>query len=346
MTGSLFSLVVMGLALVASSWLGGILPLASTLTHTRLQAYLSIAAGAMIGAVFFHMLPEAVEAGGPSTLSWTPVGLIFLFLLERFLPAHRHREAYRQDAEHSHGHPLGDTCGDVGHDHAYQPDHDDHDHHGHDDFTPSPSRWSWVAALVGLSIHSLIGGLALAMTWRLGADDGAAAWGVFLAMILHKPADGLTLAGLMIRARLPKLWGHAANAFLALTGPLGMALVVVGTSDWANGDGSGSWLPPLVALSAGTFLCIALSDLLPELRFHTHDRLLLSGCLAAGLVLLSVPLLFGFGHDHGHEGEEGPTPGHDHPHHQTDGPEPAETTDPAADPDELVITDPLDMPGD
>ena len=41
-----------------------------------------------------------------------------------------------------------------------------------------------------------------------------------------------------------------------------------------------------LAFSAGTFLCIALSDLLPELQFHTHDRIKLSVALLAGFVLM------------------------------------------------------------
>ena len=38
-----------------------------------------------------------------------------------------------------------------------------------------------------------------------------------------------------------------------------------------------------LAFSAGTFLCISLSDLLPELQFHSHDRLKLSVALLLGL---------------------------------------------------------------
>ena len=38
-----------------------------------------------------------------------------------------------------------------------------------------------------------------------------------------------------------------------------------------------------LAFSAGTFLCISSSDLLPELQFHQHDRGKLSAALLAGL---------------------------------------------------------------
>ena len=64
------------LAIVAASLLGGMLPLATVLTHTRLQTYLSLSAGAMLGAAFFHMLPEAVELGSAETLRWAAAGLL------------------------------------------------------------------------------------------------------------------------------------------------------------------------------------------------------------------------------------------------------------------------------
>jgi len=45
-----------------------------------------------------------------------------------------------------------------------------------------------------------------------------------------------------------------------------------------------------LAFCAGSFLCIASSDLLPELQFHSHDRFKLSVMLLAGL---SVAILIG-----------------------------------------------------
>src|SRR5689334_5259536 len=76
--------------IVIVSVLGGILPLAVMLNHTRLQVYLSFSAGAMLGAAFFHMLPEAVRVGSPETLYWTALGLLALFFLERFFSFHHH----------------------------------------------------------------------------------------------------------------------------------------------------------------------------------------------------------------------------------------------------------------
>ena len=54
-----------------------------------------------------------------------------------------------------------------------------------------------------------------------------------------------------------------------------------------------------LAFCAGTFLCVACSDLLPELQFHSHDRFKLSLALLAGLgVAFLVGLFESEGHDH------------------------------------------------
>ena len=40
-----------------------------------------------------------------------------------------------------------------------------------------------------------------------------------------------------------------------------------------------------LALASGAFLCIAAADLLPEVQFHSHDRILLTVALAIGIAL-------------------------------------------------------------
>jgi zinc and cadmium transporter len=62
-----------------------------------------------------------------------------------------------------------------------------------------------------------------------------------------------------------------------------------------------------LAFSAGVFLCISLSDLLPELEFHAHDRLKLSLALLIGV---AVAYAIGFvepEHAHSHHAAH-----HDH----------------------------------
>jgi zinc and cadmium transporter len=71
------------------------------------------------------------------------------------------------------------------------------------------------------------------------------------------------------------------NGLFALASPLGAALFYFGAAHFAGSHGA--VLGCALAFCAGSFLCIASSDLLPELQFHSHDRFKLSVALLAGL---------------------------------------------------------------
>jgi zinc and cadmium transporter len=274
--------------IVGVSLLGGVLPLATVLNHTRLQVYLSFSAGSMLGAAFFHMLPEAVRMGTPETVRWTALGLLALFFLERFFSFHHHeprglaapgdQSAHRTDIEtrahRDQAHPLA-------------AEHHDHPNRYHQ---PSLPALSWGTAAFGLAMHSLVGGVALASA--ISADFAerrgvsATGWGVFLATVVHKPADALTIVSLMLRSGASSRLAHFVNAGFALMIPLGVALFAIGVGQLSPVAAAG-WTAVALAFSAGTFLCIALSDLLPELQFHSHDRLKLSMSLIAGFCLMA-----------------------------------------------------------
>jgi zinc and cadmium transporter len=85
---------------------------------------------------------------------------------------------------------------------------------------------------------------------------------------------------LMARGRSSLFWRQAVNAMFSLAIPLGALVFFVGFRPSAGGSAAVAYA---LAFSAGTFLCISLSDLLPELQFHQHDRVKLSLALLAGL---------------------------------------------------------------
>ncbi len=184
-------------AIVGSSLLGGALPLASSLTHTRLQVYLSFAAGAMLGAAFFHMLPEAVEAGSANSLRWAAGGLLSLFFLERFFAFHHH-EAPAIPGEPCPPHPHDHAHGGEGHAAGLI----DAKAPGSADPATKSTALHWGMAAFGLAVHTLVGGIALASAVASGSRG--AAWGVFLATVIHKPADSMTIVSLMLRAGVPR----------------------------------------------------------------------------------------------------------------------------------------------
>ena len=65
--------------------------------------------------------------------------------------------------------------------------------------------------------------------------------------------------------------------------PLGAALFLLGVSQFSGyqRELAGTAL----AIAAGVFICIALSDLLPEMEFHSHNKVQLTTALGLGIVI-------------------------------------------------------------
>ena len=279
-------LAVLCASVVAVSLLGGVLPLATVLTHIRLQLYLSFAAGVMLGAAFFHMMPEAVELGSPLTLRWVVVGFLTLFIVERFFSFHHH-EAPADPLEPCPTHPHAHG---AGHDGGHSAGLIDPAAPGKAGAATKGAALHWGAAALGLAFHSLTGGVALASVVAAEGRVGPGAWGVFIATLVHKPADALTIVSLMLRAGVPRFRAHLVNLGFAAMIPLGAAIFWVGMRQ--SSSASPLLTARCLAFSAGTFLCISLSDLLPELQFHAHDRWKLSLTLLAGVTLMAVASIY------------------------------------------------------
>lgn len=255
-------------AIVAVSVAGGLLPKWLPMTHRRTELVVSFVAGTMLGVAVLHLLPHALattgdSAASPSTvMRWVLAGFLAMFLIERFFCFHHHDLDEEESADgHSHH-----ACG---HDHSH-----------------SEHSLSWSGAAMGLTLHSLLAGVALAASVR-HAPDGAslAGLGAFLAIVLHKPLDAMTIAVLMRHGGWSTGAQAAANAAFAAAVPLGVALYHVGVAP--PGEGGPGFAAGL-AFSAGVFLCVSMSDLLPELQFHDHDRVVLSIALVAGLAVAEV----------------------------------------------------------
>jgi len=271
--------------ILLASIAGGMIPVWFRLTHRGMELAVSFVAGLMLGVGMLHMLPHAIAdamlANGANanravatTMWWMLGGFLAMFFIERFFCYHHHDVP--DDEGHTHDH-VG--C--------------QHDHHGgdaHHDVT-------WSGAALGLFLHSLLNGVALAASVANShGDTYLAGLGTFLVVFLHKPFDAMTIGMLMARGGYSLTWRHTVNALFSLAIPLGALVFYFGLT---SSDGSSSDLVAVYALafSAGTFVCIASSDLLPELQFHQHDRGKLSAALLLGLaVAIAVAELEGVTH--------------------------------------------------
>lgn len=293
---------------VAASLAGGLLPHIMHLTHTRMQIALSFVAGAMLGVGLLHLVPHAYLLLGSidHTMWFTLGGFLLMFFIERAFHFHHHSAPAEADSAEPAGHDHECAHGHHAH-HTHSPTaaeaehtHGAHAHHHHDDH--GQAKVTWIAALVGLGLHSILDGVALAASAAADrAEHHDLAWAgfaVFLIVVLHKPFDSLTLGTLMaVGGRSAKL-RHWVNAGYAAAVPIGVLLFHLGAlsiGDAINFSVTGA----VLAVAGGMFLCIATSDLLPELQFHTHDRFRLSAALLLGLALAGgIVLLEEHGHDH------------------------------------------------
>lgn len=315
-----------------SALFGGLLPSLLNLTHRRMQYLVSLIGGLMLGVGLFHQLPHAVAAmsgHGHSPafaldwcMGWLMIGLLTTFFMLRMFHFHHH-EAVVADDDQDH------LCGhDHDHDHDLGKDRDlgnAHSSAGHQHSHHPAQGASWIGIFVGLAIHSLIDGGALAA--HLTADamhsrdsNTSVVWllglGTFLGIVLHKPLDSLSITTVMAAGGWSAKYRHLVNVGYALMCPIGAAAFYLGVQQVSFQD---TLLAGALAFSAGVFLCISLSDLLPEVQFHSHDRLRLSLALIIGVALAWAIGFAEHGQMHGHQGgmphaHDANDGGHAHPH--------------------------------
>lgn len=299
--------------IVISSLLGGLAPQLVRLNHRRMQLMMSLVGGLMLGVALLHLLPHSVAEQGSvdRAMLWALFGLLTMFLLIRVFHVHAHEHGDVSDVVgHGHGpHEVQGHAHEHGHGHSHHGHTHDHGHHHHHDcdkhHAPTVERHqlSWIGLAFGLSLHTLIDGLALGAAVASESHAGHS-WalyglGTFLAVLLHKPLDALSITSLMAAGGWSKKSAWTANVVFSLMCPLGALAFVLGVSRWV--DAQHMIVGCALAFAAGVFLCISLADLLPEVTFHTHDRFRLTTFL-----LLGMGLAWGIGflepsHSHSHQ---------------------------------------------
>ena len=267
---------IFSVALLAASLLGSWLPRQIIMTHTRTQMVLSLVSGLMLGVALCHLIPHSFGLVGDIDLviAWSLVGLVFMLLLLRLFHFHQHdfvtaaASGELSSAEADSRLPLPADL----HAHAHA--------HSHS----SDRGIGALGLFTGLCVHTVIDGIALGAVML---SEHGLGLGVFLAILLHKPLDSLSIETVMANAGWASAQRWLAAIVFAALCPLAAMAFYLGMAPYLE---SSLWLSGILAFAGGAFICIALSDLLPEVQFHSHDRVRLTL-----LFLMGIGLALGIG---------------------------------------------------
>ena len=141
----------------------------------------SLAIGALLGNVFFHLIPESYETIQDEGLTALLIltGILAFFVMEKFLHWH-------------HGHDVGHI--------------DDH-----------PKSYGYVS-LVADSLHNFTDGILIAAGWMISPEIGLA---TTLSVILHEIPQEISDFGILIHAGFKAgkaLWLNFISALTAILG--------------------------------------------------------------------------------------------------------------------------------
>lgn len=134
-------------------------------------------------------------------------------------------------------------------------------------------------ALIGIAAESLVDGLAIAVGFRVAPALGLL---IALTVFAHELPRGLTTTVIMQKAGYSRAKVWAALAVDAGFAPLGVLLA--------------GWIPisafdPLVGFTAGIFLYVGASDLLPEAHRRFNSRVVLATLAGGGLIPMLATVL-------------------------------------------------------
>jgi zinc and cadmium transporter len=245
--------------IIVASLFGGVLSVAfAALFALNARMHLigmlvSYAIGALLGAVFLDVLPEAIElADNASAVSGTVLaGILLFFTLEKVL-------IWR----HCH------------HDHCEA--HEPHEHSGHD------HGRSGMMVIVGDTFHNFVDGIIIAAAFMVDINLGIV---TALAIIAHEIPQEVGDFVILLHSGYSKLRAFQLNLISSL------ATLVGGVLAYYALQGLQSWTPYILALSAASMIYVAVADLIPGLHKRTQMRDTVQQVALIGLGVATVGLV-------------------------------------------------------
>ncbi len=226
--------------IILASLVGGILSVTAAALfalNARAQylgGLVSYAIGALLGAVFLDILPEAIErAPSVATVSgMVLLGILIFFTLEKVL-IWRHCHHTNCEAHEPEGH--------EGHDHGR----------------------SGTMVIVGDTFHNFVDGIIIAAAFLTDLHLGIV---TALAIIAHEIPQEVGDFAILLHSGYSKLRAFQMNVISSFATLIGGVLAYFALQDLQ------SIVPYLLALAASSMIYIAVADLIPGLHKRTELR--------------------------------------------------------------------------
>lgn len=232
-----FGIALLSVVLVSVISLAGILLLSvrEERLHKMLIYLVSFSAGALLGDVFIHLVPELVEGSGFALQTSLIVlgGIVFSFIIEKFIHWHHCHDPHFKDREHT--------------------DHEKHHHHS------APFAYM---NLIGDAFHNFIDGMTIAASYLVSIPAGIA---TTFAVLLHEIPQEIGDFAVLLHGGFTKSRALFFNLLSASAAILGAVVVLLLAGSVENLVGI------LIPFTIGSFIYIAGTDLMPELHKETNE---------------------------------------------------------------------------
>jgi zinc and cadmium transporter len=233
------------------------------------QHLLSLAAGALLATAFMHLLPEAFESGADIHMLFLTLlaGVLIFFLLDKAELWHHGHEHHAEPGPAGPAHHHHEHGG-----HAHAPTHGHHQGHAH-----GGGSWS---VLLGDSVHAFGDGILVAAAFMADLHLGLAA---SVAVLAHEVPHHV--GDLVVLRQQPSQRGALFKLLLA-----GATTVVGGLVGYGLVDQQPDFLPFLLTIASGSYIYVALADLIPQLQKRLSSAATASqiGWLLAGIGLVTL----------------------------------------------------------
>ncbi|TMW61927.1 hypothetical protein Poli38472_010990 [Pythium oligandrum] len=272
----------------------------SPLVKHVLSVLNAFSGGVFLAGGFFHLLHSAIE--NPALQRWSTmddgryefpyaemfctIGFLGLLLLEQAAHARMDDHERRSDEELEHDRDIHDSDATASDDYMESFDDEDddpeaqtlksftrkktkkhshaHSHgsgHSHMVMSGNGGNSPAVALVLflALSFHSVLEGLGI------GAQQ-TSAWGVFLAIVLHKGLAAFALGSGMVQSSLSR--AHVI-AYMVLFSFMSIIGIIVGWIIAADSSEDSAAAGICVALASGTFIYVAVMEVIPQ-EFPRH----------------------------------------------------------------------------